>query len=133
MVKYIIIIIIIIAALGAGVYFMLATRSGTEDDSVNGAEVLSGAADVQLKTQADRDLAVAKAYELYRQAIIDDIDLSDGPCLSNQAIEDWVVDVAHDPRQDVDNDPANQCSGFRSGAAKHFVELDPQGNLIRAE
>lgn len=38
-----------------------------------------------------------------------------------------------DPREDVDDDPANQCQRYRSGEADHFVELTPDGELIRAE
>jgi hypothetical protein len=44
---------------------------------------------------------------------------------------DWVADVAHDPRQDVDDRPENQCSQYRSGEAD-LVELDPEGNYIRS-
>ena len=57
--------------------------------------------------------------------------MSGGPCLG-VITKDWVADVAHDPRQDVDDDPANQCEPYRSGEASHFVELDPQGNFIRS-
>jgi hypothetical protein len=63
-------------------------------------------------------------------------DLSNGPCLSdtdiNWNIEDWVCDVAHSPRQDVDNLPENQCLSYREGKTQHFVEVDPDCNLIRA-
>lgn len=55
-------------------------------------------------------------------------DISNGPCLSNDigSINDekWVCDVAHSPREGVDNLPENQCSAFREGKAKHFVEVD---------
>jgi hypothetical protein len=59
-------------------------------------------------------------------------DLSSGPCLSNSISEDWVCDVAHNPRQPVDNIPENQCSGFREGKAHHFVEVDEKCSFIRA-
>jgi hypothetical protein len=63
-------------------------------------------------------------------------DLSNGPCLSDNNLEwnvnDWVCDIAHSPRQTVDNLPENQCSAFRSGQAHHFVEVDVNCNLIRA-
>ena len=59
-------------------------------------------------------------------------DFSKGPCLSNEIIEDWVCDVAHSPRQDIDNNPENQCSAYREGKAKHFVEVDENCNLIKA-
>jgi hypothetical protein len=62
--------------------------------------------------------------------------LEDGPCLtdinSRWNVRDWVCDVAHDPRQDVDNDPKNQCTEYREGEASHFVEVTPDCQLIRA-
>jgi hypothetical protein len=74
---------------------------------------------------------VAKAKQAYADAKARGADFSAGPCLGVVA-PDWVADVAHDPRQDVDDDPANQCAAYRTGEAHHFVELDPQGNLIRS-
>jgi hypothetical protein len=60
-------------------------------------------------------------------------DFSLGPCLSNAIQPDWICDIAHNPRQAVDNDSANQCSAYREGVAHHFVELDSTCQLIRAE
>ncbi len=57
--------------------------------------------------------------------------LSNGPCLSENIIDDWVCDVAHSPRQPVDNLPENQCSSFGK-AASHFVEVDENCGFIRA-
>ena len=74
---------------------------------------------------------VAKAKQAYADAKAQGVDMSQGPCLGVVA-PDWVADVAHDPRQDVDDDPANQCAAYRNGTADHFVELDPNGELIRS-
>jgi len=64
------------------------------------------------------------------------LDLSDGPCLSDDnpewAIENWVCDVAHSPREAIDNLPENQCREFREGIASHFVEVDPNCKFIKA-
>ena len=57
-------------------------------------------------------------------------DLSNGPCLSNEIISNWVCDVAHSPRQAIDNQQENQCSAYREGKASHFVEVDVNCNLI---
>ncbi|MEW6294999.1 MAG: hypothetical protein AB1467_01740 [Candidatus Diapherotrites archaeon] len=59
-------------------------------------------------------------------------DLSNGPCLGNplSGFPDFVCDVAHDPRTAVDNLPENQCSAFREGKAKHFVEVDESCKVI---
>jgi len=64
-------------------------------------------------------------------------DLSDrSPCLSDNNLEwnvsDWVCDVAHSPREAMDDLPENQCLEFREGKAHHFVEVDPNCNFIRA-
>lgn len=80
----------------------------------------------------NREEAVHRAKELFRQKQTEGMDLSNGPCLSEEIIQDWCVDVAHNPRQPVDNLPENQCRSYREGRVHHFVELDPQGNVIRA-
>ncbi len=63
------------------------------------------------------------------------MDLSNGPCLSDDNLDwpytDWVCDVAHNPRLPVDNKPENQCKDYLQGIAHHFVEVDPNCNYIR--
>ncbi|MFH1786231.1 MAG: hypothetical protein ABH829_01060 [archaeon] len=56
-------------------------------------------------------------------------DLSTGPCLG-QIGEDWVCDVAHSPRVEVDDNPDNQCPQYRLGDAHHFVEVTPDCKFI---
>jgi hypothetical protein len=79
--------------------------------------------------------AVDEAQVAFRQFQGTGQDLSVGPCISESlpSLPDWVADVAHDPRQPVDDEPANQCQRYRSGEAHHFVELNIDGQLIRAE
>ncbi len=62
------------------------------------------------------------------------VDLSSGPCIRNPFISPsgWVCDVAHSPREPVDNLPENQCSAYISGEASHFVEVTPDCAFIRA-
>ena len=81
----------------------------------------------------ERSRAIAAAGAAYKSAVAASVDLSNGPCIGDPVIAGWVADVAHEPRQPVDDDPANQCAGYRSGESSHFVELDQNGNLIRAE
>lgn len=82
--------------------------------------------------EVEASRVVEEAKELYTQKKESGMNFSDGPCLG--IIEnEWVVDIAHSPRLPIDNRPENQCEAFRSGKAKHFVELDPEGNLIRVK
>lgn len=84
---------------------------------------------------SNQDRAIDEAMKAYQQAKASGKDLSDGPCIAEQlpGLDDWVADIAHEPRQPVDDEPANQCQRFRDGEAHHFVELDPSGDLIRAQ
>jgi hypothetical protein len=84
-------------------------------------------------SQEDKDKAVAAAKFIYAGKAKED--LSAGPCLSESipGLSDWAVDIAHDPRQAVDDEAANQCQSFRDGETHHFVELTPDGQLIRAQ
>jgi hypothetical protein len=85
--------------------------------------------------QSDRDKAVDEAQTAFSQVQAAGQDMSAGPCISESlpGLPDWVADVAHDPRQPIDDEAANQCQRYRSGQAGHFVELNVDGRLIRAE
>jgi len=82
--------------------------------------------------ESDRDRAIRLGRELFERKLREGVDMSDGPCLSDEIIPDWCVDVAHNPRIPMDDLPRNQCRTFRSGRVHHFVELDSDGNIIRA-
>ncbi len=83
----------------------------------------------------EQSRAIGAAKQAYQQALTRGDDLEKGPCIAESLpdLADWVADIAHDPRQDVDGDPENQCERYRQGEASHFVELNPDGELIRAE
>jgi hypothetical protein len=85
--------------------------------------------------QSDRDRAVDEAQTAYRQFIATGQPTGPGPCISESlpGLPDWVADIAHSPRLPLDDQPQNQCQRYRSGQAHHFVELDTNGTLIRAQ
>ena len=97
------------------------------------ASLIAGCGGSSGTSQDDRDKAIAAAKFIYAGKANED--LSAGPCLSESipGLSDWAVDIAHDPRQPVDDQPANQCQSFRNGDTHHFVELTPGGQLIRAQ
>ena len=92
-----------------------------------------GGSDVSDKDRFDAISAARVAYAAANKA---GTDFGAGPCIGDPLPGlggDWVADVAHDPRQAVDDRPRNQCSSYRSGRAHHFVELDPSGRVIRTQ
>lgn len=76
--------------------------------------------------------AFKNALNLYIQKKQEGVDMTSGPCLGKVA-DDWVLDIAHKPRQAVDDKPENQCQDFINGKVKHFIELDPDGKLIGSQ
>lgn len=80
-----------------------------------------------------KEAAVTEAKALYALREGQGMDFSSGPCLSDNLLPDWVADIAHNPRQAVDDLTVNQCPSYVAGTNKHFVELDTEGQLIRAE
>jgi hypothetical protein len=83
----------------------------------------------------ERDQAIKAAKSVYKDAVAQGEKLDSGPCIAENLpdLPDWVADVAHDPRQDIDDQSENQCRRYREGEASHFVELTPDGELIKAE
>jgi hypothetical protein len=79
--------------------------------------------------EAEKERAITAAKKAYAAAQDRGVDFAEGPCLG-VIMEGWVADVAHEPRQAVDDRPENQCEAYRSGEADHFVELDPAGTVI---
>lgn len=65
----------------------------------------------------------------YIQILREGRDLTSGPCLGKLK-DDWVLDVAHIPREPEDNLLVNQCADFVSGKAHHFVEMTPKGEIV---
>ena len=79
------------------------------------------------------DKAVNQAQTVYKQKKDLGVDFTSGPCLSNDLLPNWVADIIHSPRNSEDNYSQNQCQAFLEGRAKHFVELDIAGNVVRVK
>lgn len=79
----------------------------------------------------EADNAVDQAKKVFLQKKDLGIDFTSGPCLTNDLLPDWVLDIVHNPRISSDSLPENQCAAFVEGRAKHFVELDAKGNVVR--
>lgn len=86
----------------------------------------------------EAQLAVGEAQKVFEDAKNKAVDLTAGPCLSNSLFGNpdypetmWVLDIAHSPRTDADNQLQNQCSAYAEGQAKNFIEMDAAGKVLR--
>ncbi|MFA4907600.1 MAG: hypothetical protein WC602_05000 [archaeon] len=83
----------------------------------------------------DTGKAVLACGNSCQNARANGVDLSSGPCIGNPIRKEgpkWVCDIAHSPRAAIDDLQENQCSAFREGKARNFVELDENCGLVRA-
>ena len=71
---------------------------------------------------------ITKVLELYNEKKAGGMVFS-SQCLGT--IGDYAVDIVHVPRIEEDNNIENQCSDFREGKVKHFIELDKYGEIVR--
>lgn len=83
------------------------------------------------KIVKDDSVISKKALELYQKNKAQNVDLSNGPCLGT--IDNYAIDIAHTPREEVDDKLENQCPDYNNGKLKHFVELTPFGTIIRVK
>lgn len=83
--------------------------------------------------KSELDSAVNQAKHLFSLRKEGGENFLSGPCLSDSLMKGWVVDIVHSPRQPIDNLVQNQCPSFLDGRAIHFVELDIEGNFVRAK
>jgi hypothetical protein len=113
-------------------FFILVGCQNATKPIQDAVDYTTGKVQLEQKKQADKTLAQVKCRELCQTTLSNDgQDFDVGPCLSNEIIQDWVCDIVHSPRQEVDDDPANQCPSFRTGQTHHFVELDGNCDVIK--
>jgi len=102
---------------------------------VTGIMLLSGCIGDDSPNLNEKSKAVELCKQLCYDALAEDMNLSNGPCLSDDNdkwnVEDWVCDVAHNPRQEIDNLRENQCRDFYEGKAHHFIEVNEKCEVIR--
>lgn len=72
-----------------------------------------------------------KAISLYLKNKKANINFTSGPCLGT--VDGYAVDIAHSPRQAIDDLPKNQCPNYVNGKVTHFVELTEGGSIIRVK
>ena len=83
-------------------------------------------------TPLDSETTMVAACKLKCEAEKNVTDFNNGPCLGVVA-DNWVCDIAHNPRESIDNNTDNQCSDYLTGKITHFIELTPNCEFIRAK
>jgi hypothetical protein len=121
--KAIVTVVVFLLMLFVAITLIMKFTSGVEDEPKGSGKKI---------TSFETEL-ILQAQHIYEQKKQQGWDFSTGPCLSDNLASLYVVDIAHDPRQAIDDLPENQCPAFINGLIKNFIELDPEGQLIRIQ
>lgn len=79
------------------------------------------------------ELLIEECKAACQDALAKGQNLGNGPCLMDPIRDTgWVCDIAHEPREAVDNLRENQCNAWHNGTASHFIELTPECKFIKA-
>lgn len=132
--KKVFLVIALLALLGAGAYFVFSRKKESVQRAADQTlDALTGIGAMEKKKEiADPQLAVIRAKAIFKNLQAEDADFSNGPCIAEDLMPDWVADVAHNPRESLDDLPQNQCQSYREGKAHHVVELDVNGEVIKS-
>ncbi|MCB9479279.1 MAG: hypothetical protein H6684_16235, partial [Deltaproteobacteria bacterium] len=114
------------AAMGAILILAMGAACSGDGDSVESRDELSGESDAI--DECIRICEVAMVFDDTESG--DPLDLSSGPCLSEEIIDDYACDIRHDPRTDEDDLETNQCDDFQDGVVPHQVEVDENCELL---
>lgn len=127
--KQVLVAVVFIAIVGA----IIVLLRGDEDKWIKdgrGVWVEHGNPREKPEEVVTQEELIQKAKALLNEEKDIGTDLSSGPCLGKVA-DDWVLDIAHNPREAVDDKPENQCMDYNDGDVHHFIELDQNGEVIK--
>jgi hypothetical protein len=127
-------LIILLAAVA--VIFVSGCIANQSEES-NGTEIGDISEEVESPaSNFSQNLAVVECTNICSDALSLGINLTNGPCLSDNStnwdVSDWACDVVNTPRQNSDNLAQNKCLAFVNGTAHHFVEVDLNCIVIRS-
>lgn len=118
-----------ILLIGIGTYFYqkISIKSKGQNQQPAASQPKS---DVNTDALAGNEEAFKNALNLYADKKEAGADLSNGPCLGVVS-PGWYLDIAHNPRIEVDDKTENQCVNSKDGKVPHIIELDTEGKLIK--
>lgn len=83
------------------------------------------------KVESTQAVSIRSAKKIYADKKAQNTDFDQSPCLSEDMGNGYALDIAHNPREQIDDQV--QCSSYQNGSVKHFVEMSPDGNILRIQ
>jgi hypothetical protein len=125
------IIAIVVLIIFAVTMFYLRGEEDTWVKDSRGVWIEHGKPSTKPAEAVKQEEVISRAKEIFLMIKKEDEEsLVVGPCLG-QIEPDWVLDVVHNPRTTADDLSENQCLDYTNSTAKHLVELDLDGNVVR--
>lgn len=73
---------------------------------------------------------IREARSLLDEKLKSGYDLENRPCLAEEIVPGWAVDLVHQPISEVDKLPENQCQSYLEGRVKNLILMDEFGHIV---
>jgi len=124
----------VVIIIGIAVFGLILFLRGDEDNWIKdgrGVYVKHGSPETTPDYVLSQQEIIKKALDQFNEKKASGTDLSSGPCLGKIS-DDWVADLVHNPRQEVDDLTSNQCTDYLTGSVIHFIELNlDNGEVVK--
>ncbi|MBU1164062.1 hypothetical protein KKA15_00695 [Patescibacteria group bacterium] len=74
--------------------------------------------------------AIREGRKMLDEKLISGFDLEKRPCLAEEIVPNWAIDIVHNPLEDVDSEAENQCQSYLEGRVENIILMDEYGHQI---
>ena len=86
-------------------------------------ETIALSAEKLTKLKGHKSNVMRQARKLLDQKLKSGYDLTNRPCLSEEIVPGWAIDIVHQPISEVDSLDENQCQLYLERSEEHTSEL----------
>jgi len=117
----------IILAVGIGIaYYMNVSVVRNQMD-----EIISISEQKINELKGHRANAIRQARKLLDEKLKSGYDLENRPCLAEEIVPGWAIDIVHQPIEEVDMLEINQCQSYLEGKVENIILMDEFGHQIK--
>jgi hypothetical protein len=83
------------------------------------------------KIESAQAESIRLAKKIYKEKKDQKVEMEASPCLSEDMGNGYALDIAHNPR--IPKDDQVKCESVKTGKTKNYIEMTPDGTIIRIE
>ena len=93
-------------------------------------ETIAVSEEIVTQLKGHKSNAIRQARRLLDQKLKSGYDLVNRPCLAEEIVSGWAIDIVSQPITDKDRMKENQCQLYLEGKVKNLIIMDEYGHII---